>query len=285
MKGYAIDPVTKTITFHGPDGRTPLVVPDSIPVLLLPTEVSFASHDATYPDVSKGRIFVHTWTAQYSVLAGYFAGETGVCVVSALPGEWSAVTALATAPAGANFFLCQVKLSRVVAPSHTWGPETLVAKPPAGKWISLVTGSLLLEAVQSFSRALSIFVDVEVGSPTFGKLVLHRQQSVADAPGGFGVWGEGEPGALGTPFTYSPHNGGETTHDGVAGYPVYQGPNVAPQYKATGGPTSPFVGVITVPQNHRRTGSDPPSITDPTNYGATWRLDIRGRFGRIFEAP
>lgn len=282
MKGYTFDPATRTITFHGPDGRTPLVVPTSIPVLLLPSEVSFSAQDAVYPDAPKGRIFIHTWMVQ-ETLGNYFSAETGRCSVSALPQEWSSVTTLATAPAGANYFLCQVKMSRIVAPSHPWGPETLVAKPPASKWISLVTGSLLLEAAQSFSRALSVFVDVDAGSPTLGKLVLHQQQSVADAPGGFGAWGEGEPGGIGAPFTYSPHNGGETAHDGVAGYPVYSGPAVAPQYKVTSGPTSPFVGVVPVRQTHRRTGSDPPSITDPTNYGATWRLDIRGRFGRIFE--
>lgn len=283
MRGYAFDPATRKLTFFGPDGREPLVVPEAVPVLLLPTEVSLASQDAEYPDVSKGRIFVHTWMVQ-SAAGNYFSAETGLCVVSALPGEWSQTTVLADAPAGANFFLSQVRFNRIVAPSHAWLNETIVAKPPANKWLSLVSGSVLLEAVQAFARAVSIYVDVEPGSPTVGKLVLHQQQSVADAPGGFGVWGEGEPSGIGVPFTYSPHNGGETVHDGTAGHPVYQGPNSSPQYKATSGATSASLFAVPVRQTHRRTGSNPPSITDPTDFGATWRLDIRGRFGRIFEA-
>lgn len=275
MKGYEFDPVEKKITFRRSEDSPSLIVPDYTPVLLLPDEVVYNSYNAVFPDVAKSRYFYHTWLVQ-SASGNYFGAETGYCLVSAVAEEWSQVTALQEAPEDTDIFAAQIRLTRTVAPTHNWLQETIAVMIPQGVWIPL-TGSIMLEAALEFSRCLSIYIDDDPESATYRKLVLHQQHSVGPSPGGYGSLGEGEPAALGVPFSFSPHTGGEVVG---TGYPVYQGPNVAPQYRTSSGPISASLFSVAVPRNHRASGAIPPSIVDPTNYGATWRLDIRGQFGR-----
>ncbi len=276
MKGFVFDPVARKMDINAGGGRVTLSIPDSFPVLLLPTEHS-QTVNAAFPDVPKGRYFYHYWSAQYAV-GNWFTTEQGYSLVTATPQEWSQVTVLADAPPDTDIFPALVRVNRTVSPSHNWLNESIAVLVPQNVWIPL-TGSLLLEAATCFARALSIYIETNPLDTNYGKLVLHQQQSVGVSPGGYGTLPGGEPSALSSipPPGQNFQQGGEVLG---SGYPVYQGPNVAPQYKATSGPGDVFAFSVAVRQTHRQSGSNPPSISDPTNYGATWQIEIRGQFGR-----
>lgn len=274
-KGFVFDPIGKTMSFLDADAAT-LVIPDSFPVLLLPEVVTIDDHDAVLPDVPKDRMFVHQWTISRVVDGSgthYSHSGVGRCHVTATPQEYSSTTNLVAVPGGADIFVGQVRLQRTVNPTHNWIGSAIPKMVPENVWISLPTGSALLEAHLGFSRALSLYI-------SGGNLVLHRQQSVSVAPGGYGTFGNGEPASYSS-FGSFPASGGETVFNSLAGYPVYYGGDASPQYKTQvyTDDTDVF-GNPTVPQANRKTGSNPPSTSDPTNFGATWRIDIRGQFGR-----
>lgn len=294
MKGYVFDPVAKTMSFYRGAGQTTLVLPDSFPLLLIPGELSLSNYDVVFPDVPKGRMYTHNWSVskvrdQQNVYH-YNSIGVGRALVTALPQEWSQVTALADAPSGTDLFKMQARIVRTVAPTHSWSSLPIVVTTKQNDWLSL-TGSIYLEASLGFSRSMSIYIDDDAllpdgitPNPMYRKLVLHQQQSVMPAPGGYGLIGSGEPAVLtnppGLPLTAS---GGEMIANGAAGFPVFYGGDVAPQYQWTqltdSAATDPF-GNIKVSQHNRASGSAPPSTSDPTNFGATWRLDLRGQFGR-----
>jgi hypothetical protein len=281
-KGFIFDPVARTLTFADGD-RAALVAPGGTLIGLLPTEFTLTDQDAVFPDATKDRMFVHQWSLQYAA-ENWYATETGLCLVTALPQEWSLTTVLGDAPDGTDIFTAQVRLTQTVAPSHNWLGIPIAKLVPEGVWISL-TGSLSLEANFGMCRAMSIYIDNDPMSATYRKLVLFQQQSVATAPGGYGLHGGtpgGEPGAVGSPPAPGQNfqTGGETLYNSAPGWPVYQGPNSAPQYKNRGAPadTGPFSADVS--QLYRKSGSQPPSISDPTNYSSTWSFDLRGQFGR-----
>lgn len=281
MKGFEFDPDAGTLALRDA-GRDAFVFPDSVPVQMLPDELVVNNHDAVYPDVPKGRVTTHQWgITRAIVLEGdnivyhFSAVENGKCAVTALPQEWSTTTILAPAPAGADVFAMLVRLNRTVAPTNHW-PSGISVATVQNQWIPL-TGSILLEVGFGFARAMSIYI-------SGGNLVLHQQQSVTTSPGGYGNL-PGNPGGEPANITVwagdNFRNGGEAVHNGTAGIPIYYGGNSAPQYRArqvnssTGFPTWPAV-----PRNHRASGTQPPTTSDPTDIGSTWRIDLRGQFGR-----
>lgn len=284
LKGYVFDTVAKTMTFHGGAAAPTLVIPDSIPVILLPDEVAVTDHNAVLPDASKGRMYTHIW--RYIRPPASFTGtEAGRAFVTALPQEWSDTTALLDAPDGTDVFVGQIRLSRTSAPSHNWLGSAINKLVPENVWITVLGGtSMLVEAHLGFARALSVYLDDDPESAPYRKLVLHQQQSIGPAPGGYGGFGTGYS-AFSNPGNFDTGNSGETGHNGTAGWPVYYpGDTGAPHYRFRNVPideADPFSAALWVPPTtYRASGSTPPSITDPTNYSSTWQIDLRGHFGR-----
>lgn len=262
----------------GSPGRDALVVPEGRMLQFLPDEVEEVDNDRTYPDLGRGRMYTHTWSlTQNSLLDPPHAGsEVGRAHVTALPGAWSATGIIAAVPPGCNLFEGEIMLTRTVAPTHNWLGADWAVLSPTGKWLKPEMN--LLEAGLGFLRALYIYI-------SDGNLIWHMQQSLAAAPGGYGNHPGtpgGEPAWLDNP--YSPganRNGGETVHNGTAGWPVYYpGDTGAPHYRSWSGHPGYGFFTVYVPSAHRASGSSPPSISDPTNYGASWRFTLRGRFGR-----
>lgn len=280
MKGLDFDPATGKLTFM--DGaRNALVAPDGTLINLLPTPYVLNDQNAVFPDCTKGRMFTHIW--RYVRPPASFSGnEAGRCFITALPQEWSLVTALADAPDDTDIFAAQIRLLRTAAPSHNWMGTAINKMVPENVWIPL-TGSMIVEANFGFIRALSVYIDDDSGSPTYRKLVMHQQQSVSVAPGGYGGFGYSYA-SFSNPGNFDTGNSGETVSDGTNGFPIYYpGDTGAPHYKARLidiSEASPFAAVWIPPTTYRRTGSSPPSLSDPTNFSSTWQIDIVGKFGR-----
>lgn len=269
-KGFRYTAADGKLTFHD-TGRTTLVIPDSIPVILLPTEETVTDYNAVWPDLSKDWMNTHQWNIASINGPG---SEVGYRWRTAVPQEWSQTTTLMAAPSGADIFVGQIRLLRTAAPSHLWAAGTLAIEKmqPENVWISLAGGdSMLLEASLGYSRAMSIYL-------SGGNLVLHQQTSIGAAPGGFGTFGEGEPLTIFSVTPFTNRNGGETVYDGQPGWPLYgefvQITNIPIDDLNAGG------GNYFVPAKTRRGGANAPSFSDPTNYSSTWQFDLRGQFGR-----
>lgn len=269
-KGFTVDPVSAKMTFHGGGATDTLVVPDSIPVVLLPEVEAVTDHNAVFSDFSKDWMNTHQW----NIASVHGPGsEVGFRFRTVVPQEPTpSVSTLLTGPDGADIFVGQIKLTRTVAPTHNWISSPISKLVPEDVWISVIGGtSLFLEAHLGVARAMSLFLDD-------GDLVLHQQQSVGPAPGGFGTFGEGEPGSIFSVTPFTNRNGGETVYDGQPGWPMYsQG------FQITGIPESELDmggGNYRVPAKTRRGGVNAPSFSDPTNYSSTWQFDLRGQFGR-----
>ena len=291
MKGFAFDPIAKTLSFYRGGSETTLVVPDAFPVLLLPDVLELDDVDLDWPDVSKGRGYLHRWLtsiqSQWPFDDGYNVQrqEQGRIYISAKPQEWEQKTPLADAPDGADTFALLVRFDQTVAASHTWMGRTIPRMVIEDQWIPF-TGSVLLEAELGFARKLSIYIDDNPASPTYRKLVAHQQQSVSTPPGGFGLhhasYGSpgGEPASIGSTGT---SQGGETEHLDGAGWMVWTpATNSTPHYRSRSqsSTTGGLVPGQATFRDYRKTGPNPPTITDPTDYGSTWRIDLRGQFGR-----
>lgn len=279
VKGFVFDPVAKTMTFAAGD-RDTLVVPGGTLVNQLPDDVSITD-DAAFVDFPKlsgsDGPYIHRWTAVSVALENWSLTESGTVGVGVTDQEWTQVSALMDAPADTDFFAFLIKLDRTTAPSHSFCGVTIATMVPEDVWIPL-TGSIFLEACLGVSRAMSIFIDRDPLSATNGKLVLHQQQSVGPAPGGFGPFGAGEPGSV-APGSYS---GGEQVCSDVDGaWPAYFGPNAAPQYRTRAFTNTTFPPHYhAVPAIYRKGGVQQVSIVDPTNYASTWNFELVGRFGR-----
>lgn len=268
MKGEIFDPVLKELKWV--DGTRTMMTSTGKLVPLLPAEYDYVGVQTfAYPDVAKSKAYLHRWQTEYVTVNGadYFWGRGSACVawVGARPQEWSQTTVLETAPAGADFAVVLAKFTRTAVPTHGWvGGQPVNVHVDQNVTIPFV-GSLLMETGDpGFARAASIYID------SLGRLVLHRQQSVSVPPGG---WGSRET-SSGTPGS----NG--YTEYGSDWYPMSQ--QCMPLFTGSGSPNKRHASdtrpdSIAVPSPLRtcdKGSSAACSITDTSDYGSTWQLNI-----------
>lgn len=201
----------------------------------------------------------------------YFKASFGQVIFTALPEETKLTQVVQAAPAGADVFFGQVRLTRTKDPSHSWNDAPLFVIPQVEQWITW-SGSALVEAALGFARAIDIYI-------TGGNLVIRRQQSVSTPAGGYGSWGD----AIGNPQLQD-RLGGETLYNVAPGVPALK--ITSSPYRKSSTSTQTTSGLPSGFQIHRRSGSDPCSTVDPSDYSSIYAIDIRGYFGRALkEAP
>jgi hypothetical protein len=237
----------------------------------------------TYPDVPKDWASYWQWQSHYVGSGGTVFNESdqGQAFITATAQEWSQTTDLGAIPSSlCNFFWPRVRINRTVAPNATWDGKTLIVQTITNQYMAY-TGSVILEQAVGFARAFSLYID---GS---SHLILHQQQSVTVPPGGWSSFGSAFP-----PNHTGDVRGGEWVCGTKSGYLVYDKGflNSTTQITLASSTFAP-----TVQQDHRRagiygtggasngatTGASAVSISDPTNYGATYTVDIlAGKFCR-----
>lgn len=131
-------------------------------------------------------------------------------------------------------------------------------------------GSGIIEAAMGLTRAMHLVIED-------GYLKLIAEQTVGPACGGAShTWGDYPASSIFT--TSGDAEGGIFEHSGTAGLIVWTSSS-SPYRKSsnrvidTDGNPADFT-------THQRTGSDPVTTTDPTNYASTYSVDVKGHFGR-----
>lgn len=261
-KGLEFNPAAGTLKFL--DGTRTVIANDRKLVNFLPTQY-IATINVVFPDFAKDYLYNWNWVNDYTSLGGLVAEDNGCSTqVTVIPQEWSDTTNLASAPTDADITISMIRINRTAAPSHSWGGSPIDVLPPQGVWIPF-NGSVLVEAELGMARAFSLY-------QSGGNLVLHRQQSVSTAPGGWGAYGN--PG-----FSWvapADGNGGENVYGSNPGIPVVQ---IDLQNSPA---TIEDVNISTPPykQNHRRGGGNACSTSLSTNFSSTYQVEIVGTFGR-----
>lgn len=249
------------------NGDRVVATTDGTLVNLLPAESDYQDTiNVVFPDFTKDYLYTYSHVFDYTSLGNSVAFDSA-CVThqTVRPQEWSDTTVLAAAPAGADIFVAMVRINRTVAPTHSWGGSAISPLVKAGEWLPF-TGSVLVEAELGMARAFSLYLDG-------GNLVLHRQQSVSTAPGGFGSWG--------TTYNWvapADGGGGENLYGSGPGIPVVQIDlqNVAPDIRSpANNPTLPTRDMRTYPG-----GPNACSTSISTNFSSTYSVEIVGKFGR-----
>lgn len=201
----------------------------------------------------------------------YFKASFGQVVFTGLPEETKVSQIVQAAPPGANVFFGQVRLTRTKDPSHAWNGDPLFVLPAVDQWITW-SGSTQLEGALGFARALDVYI-------TGGNLVIRRQQSVSTPAGGYGSWGQ----SISNPQLQD-RLGGETLYNVAPGVPALK--IASSPYRKSSTSTQTTSGLPSSFQIHRRSGSDPCSTVDPSDFSSIYAVDIRGYFGRALkEAP
>ncbi len=231
---------------------------DGVLVNLLPPAFDYTTTiTVAFPDFTKDYAYNWWWTIIGPVASQWSHDNGCTTQVTIPPQEWEETTVLAAAPAGADIFLSRVRITRTGSPTHAWGGSTVQMLPPSNVWLPF-SGSVLMEAELGMARAFSLYL-------SGGNLVLHRQQSVANPPGGFGEYGSWTP--FGNSF------GGEWVFGVQPGIPVVpiQSRDSDPNFETNKG----------LPKgNHRRGGGDACSTNLATNFASTYQVEIVGKFGR-----
>lgn len=213
-------------------------------VCLLPAELDITK-TLSFPDLTKDIVEkLHTdSTYDHSTDNGivYRMSQTDTTWVSAMPQEKSVTTVLASVPAGADFFLQRVRLTRTKAPSP-WLGRALNPLVVTGEWIAW-DGSAIVEMDHGITRLIHIVMQA-------GKLVAILQQSVTTAPGGFGRHGSD-----------------------VYSYKKVPGTKVFFIATASWGPNNVLGGVLAGQEAAA-------SQVDTTDYASTYKVEIQGQFGR-----
>lgn len=251
------------------DGRT-VSTTDGTLVCLLPTALSLPARTLTFPDFSKDEGYVWTGSVRQpgTSTTTYQKAESCAVFVTAVPQEYSNKTVLADAPAGADFFIGQVKVSRTTAPQNTWMGRTLAVLPVQAQWMPIAGAlSALMEADIGMARAMHIYIDDDAASATYRKLVMEAEQSVSVAIGGWDTWSVGAAGQ-------SLFDRGIVAENVTKGIPVFLRAG-----SKSYGYTSP-TGSFTMPTTYQKGGSSPCARGDTTVYTSVYSIDIQGRFGR-----
>lgn len=274
MSGFELfDNGTKMRITYG--DRTVLTT-DGILVNLLPPEYDIdVTVDAVYPDFTKD--YIYTWVHGFRYvkrpnatndLTYNCAAQTGLTIPKQ---DWQTESTVATAPDGADIWVGRVTLSRTTAPTHSWGGNPIDPLQPMDVAIPFISGSMLMESEVGMARAMSLYVTDE-------KLKLHLQQSVATAPGGWGIYGDEWRGVSGVTQSYQ-SGGGENVYGAAPGIAVADYATVSnPEYSVT---AAPF-GNPPYDERSRRGGSNSCPLPNYSNYdfGSTYSVTIKGSFGR-----
>ncbi|QDZ10512.1 hypothetical protein [Devosia ginsengisoli] len=248
------------------DDRLVLSTGDTL-VQFLTSEQTF-SRNCVFPDVPKGEGYVYNFDVDYSALAesyGYVFNNAS-CVL-AKPQEWENQITLGAIPDGADIFWGKALLNRTVGPSHSWGVESLTPRIRMNDYIQ-ITGSFLLEQVRGLSRALSVFISGD-------NLIVDLQQSCGPAAGNFGNWGQ-------TMAPEADRRGGNVSAPSGAGKYVhtahngFTGSGTVDDYSNT----FPVPTLVTIAAQYQNGGVNEAPYSDPTDYGVTYALTVKGRFGR-----
>jgi hypothetical protein len=235
-------------------------------VQFLTTEQTF-TQNCVFPDVPKGELYIFEYDIDYTSLGSSY-GYTfrNASCVGARPQEWDDQIVLGAVPDGADIFWGKISLTRTVSPTHSWGTESMTPRVVQGQYMQL-TGSILLEQVRGLSRVLSVFIED-------GNLIADLQQSCGPAAGNFGQWGV--PIAMATTAlggqNLAPSGAGKYVATAHAGF---TGTGTTTSY--SGGFGTSIVDLATAYYNG---GANEAPYSDPTNYGATYAITVKGRFGR-----
>jgi hypothetical protein len=250
-------------------GRTVLDTAGNL-INLLPSAYDISqTFNCVFPDFTKDYVYTWSWINDYTSLGNSVAQDSACSSSVAIPKQdFEQVTNIVAAPTGADVFVGRVRLNRTSSPSHTWGGSTIQPLQKMNEWIPFVSGSLLMEAELGMARAMSMYV-------SGGQLVLNREQSVSNPPGGFGSWG----GPAYNWVSPADGSGGENVYGSAQGIPVAQidNQNVSPNiYSPANSPLVPSYDTRT-----RLGGSNACSISlAGYNYGSTYQVELVGAFGR-----
>ncbi len=257
MKGFDIDPDTNRMSIIN-DSRTVTTTEGTL-ICLLPTVYSFLGQTVTFPDFSKDIAYIHTQDLDSNFEFFFSFGEGCSVFITAIPQELSTKTTLMAAPAGADFFIGHVRLSRTTAPASTWQQETIGVLPVQNQWINTAGAfSTLVEAQWGMARAFHIYID------SSNNLVIERQQSVGTAAGGYGSW-QG-------PISQGYRGSGSIVARTTQGMPIFARAGA----KARG-----YIGTNNPQVEYRiNNGSSSCASSDVTNYTSVYTVDVVGRFGR-----
>lgn len=262
-KGMIFDPATSSLKFVA-GSREVISNAGKMVNFLPPAEDFTTTFNVVFPDFSKDYLYTYSHVFDHGALAGQVAMDSSCgTFITVVPQEYSTTTNLDTVPTGADIFIAEIRLTRTAAPSHSWGGSSIDPLPPMGTWIPF-NGSILMEAELGMVRAFSLYI-------SGGNLVLHRQQSVSTAPGGYGSWG--------TTYSWLSGNdgsGGSNTHGGTAGIPVVP-------ITVVNVPVVYYTPNIGTPNRDARTEQGGPnacSTSLSTNFSSTYQVEIRGKYGR-----
>lgn len=251
------------------NGSRVVATTDGTLICLLGTEVSLDDVDVDFPDpANKDYAYAYHYKQERNILPdpdAFLQVNTCQTLFTRRPQEYLASQTLIAAPAGADIFVGRVRLSRTTDPSHTWLGSTLTVLVKEDEWIPW-TGSALLEAGLGMARAMHIRI-------SGGDLILERQMSVSVPAGGYGSYG-----TIGSPAGNV--EGSELLYNVGPGIPVWTSTSSPYKKSSSRSSATNFPGGPSDYEPQRLGGSDPCSITDPTNYQSIYSVDVRGHFGR-----
>jgi hypothetical protein len=262
--GIAFDPAARRISINY--GSRVAQTTDGNLLCYDPVAVSHLSMTVAFPQLVKDIAYIWTVSLVENADSTHQYGESAVCYITACPQEYTLVTELETAPAGADFFQSQVRLHRSVAPSHSWMGRVLGVIPVENQWM-LWSGSQLLEADFAIARMLSVYIDNNPLSSHYRKLCLKIKQSVGQPTHGYGVVGGGS--------TNTDYGEVDVTFNTTKGTPFFLRSSDAYGY------TSPQTGIplFTRWTRMKPGGALAVPTDDPTDMRSTYIVDVVGNYG------
>lgn len=235
-------------------------------VSMLPASEDFSlTVPVVFPDFTKDYAYSWTWVNDYNSFAEQVAEDNACSTkITVIEQDWAAETDIAALPDGVNIVFMLGRLTRTVAPTHSWGGSTIEVRAKTGVWLPW-SGSVLVEAEIDMSRAFSVYVED-------GILKLHREQSVGPPPGGWGSYGGPQFSAI----SPSDGSGGEFVYGSAPGLGVV---NIETRNSSA---TIHDVNFLTpnYKTTHRRGGSAACSTSLTTNFSSTYQLELIGKLGR-----
>lgn len=253
-------------------GARTVLATDGTLINLLPTSMDISeTFNIVFPDFTKDYVYNWRHAFDYFSLGAQIGYASGCATALTIPKQdFSQETVIRAAPTGADIFVGKITFTRTAAPSHSWNAETIDPLQPMGVVIPFVSGSLLMEAKFGMVRACSVYV-------SGGQLRLHRQQSVSEPPGGWGLYGTSFNAISRTPTVGS---GGENVFLSQPGIPVLQfDSRSAPGFQQN------WSAIAQSYDQRARRGNGGAyvcSVPNPANYnyGSTYQAVLTGSFGR-----
>lgn len=208
------------------------------PVVLLPNnKVTLNSFDIAWPHPATSDAYGYSATT-----SGGFTAYAAASFVTIVPQEWdSGLTAVATLPAGCNYFQVDVNLARINSLSSYLGYGEPPVLLPSEQWHTLDGASAVAER---FSLLVRIFRFERIGNTVY----LRRKQSVANVGARFPWLSGNNP----TNGAGGQRNGWTYGSGGINGHPV-----------------SMRAQAFNAFSNRGQSGMA--ATDDNTNYASTWR--------------